>query len=120
MKEVTEEKEKCSKRLENTDQMNTRNAYPLPKVPATKTAAFDTYMKLEVGQNVKAADTELELIQSAVMDSMAPLTTILEVDAKCDKVTHKEDVDAAKAAIELVCNAKFEIISQMNKALSSP
>jgi len=31
---------------------------------------------------------------------MAPLTAILEGDAKGDKVTHKESVYAAKAVIE--------------------
>ena len=41
-------KEKCSKRLESADRLTTRNAYALPKVPATKTSALDAYMKPEV------------------------------------------------------------------------
>jgi len=89
-------------KLEKADRINTRNAYPLPKVQATKTAALDTYVKLEVGQNVKAPDRELELIQSAVLDSKTPSLPFLKL---IPKVTHKESVDAAKAAIELVGNA---------------
>ena len=56
---------------------------------------------------------------------MAPLTAIIEADAKGDNVTHKQAVNAAKAAIELVGNAnarinhlrRTKIITQMNKAL---
>ena len=119
-------KQACSKRLEISDHLSTRNAYALPKVPATKTAVLvDAYMKPEVSQNGKATDKELGVIQTAILDSMAPLTTIVEADVKCDNVTHKQAVNAAKAAIQLVGNAnvKFnhlrrtKIISQMNKAL---
>ena len=128
--EVTDEtaaflKQACSKRLESSDRLSTRNAYALPKVPATKTAVLDAYIKPEVSQNGKATDKELGVIQTAILDSMAPLTAIVEADAKCDNVTHKQAVNAAKAAIQLVgnANAKFnhlrrtKIISQMNKAL---
>ena len=60
---------------------------------------------------------------------MASLTSIVETDAKGDNVTHKQAVNAAKAAIELIGNAnarinyvpvrvrRAKIISQMNKAL---
>ena len=94
-------------------------------MPATKTAVLDAYMKLEVSQNGKATDKEPGVIQTAILDSMAPLTAIVEADTKGDNVTHKQAVNAAKAAIQLVdnANAKFnhlrrtKIISQMNKAL---
>jgi len=36
--------------------------YALPKVPATKLAGLDAYMKPEVSANVKASDTELKTI----------------------------------------------------------
>ena len=118
-------KQKCSKRLDSTDRLTVRNAYALPKVPATKSAGLDAYMKPEVSANVKASDTELKTIQTAVLDCMAPLSTLVEADAKGDDITHKEAVDAAKAAIELVGNAnakinhlrRTKIIAQMNKAL---
>ena len=71
-------------------------------MPDTKSSVLDTYLKLEVFQNVKAADKELGSIQSAVLDAMAPLTSIVEADAKGDNVTHKQAVNAAKATIELV------------------
>ena len=71
-------------------------------MPDTKSSVLDTYLKPEVFQNVKAADKELGSIQSAVLDAMAPLTSIVEADAKGDNVTHKQAVNAAKATIELV------------------
>jgi len=79
-------------------------------------------MKSEVSQNAKATDQELKTIQTAVLDSMA---AIVEADANSDNITHKQAVDAAKAAIELVGNAnakmnhlrRTKIITQMNKAL---
>ena len=70
---------------------------------------LDTYLKPEISQNVKAADKELGSIQSAVLDAMASLTSIFEADAKGDNVTHKQAVNAAKAAIELVGNANARI-----------
>jgi len=102
-------KQKCSKRLDSTDCLTVRNA--LPKVPATKSAGLDAYMymKPEVSANVKASDTELKTIQTAVLDCMAPLSTLVEADAKGDDITHKEVVDAAKAAIELMGNANAKI-----------
>ena len=56
---------------------------------------------------------------------MASLTSIVEADTKGDNVTHKQAVNAAMAAIELVgyANARInylrriQIIFQMNKAL---
>ena len=45
-------------------------------------------MKPEVSQNAKASDRELGSIQSAVLDTMAPLTVIIEADTKGDNVTH--------------------------------
>ena len=65
------------------------------------------------------------LAQSAVLDAMVPLTSIVEADAKGDNVTHKQAVNAARTAIELVGNSnarinhlrRTKIISQMNKAL---
>jgi len=53
-----------------------------------------------------------------------PLTSIVEADAKGDNTTHRQAVNAAKAAIELVGNAsartnhysRTKIISQINKA----
>ena len=89
-------------------------------MPATKSSVLDTYLKPEVFQNVKAADKELGSIQSAVLDAMAPLTSIVEADVKGDNVTHKQAVNAAKAVVGNV-NARInylrrtKIISQMNK-----
>jgi len=112
--EVTDEmaaflKEKCSKRLEGNDYLSVRNIYALPKVPVTLAAGLDAYMKANVSQNVKASDKELGFIQTAILDCMAPLTAIVEADARGENVTHKQAVDAAKAAIELVDNANVKI-----------
>jgi len=76
--EVTDEtaaflKQKCSKRLDSSDRLAIINAYALPKVPATRTAGPDPYIKLEVSPSEKASDKELRVIQTAILDSMAPL-----------------------------------------------
>ena len=99
-------KKKCSKRQEGADRLSTRNVYALPKVLATKSSVLDAHLKPE---SVKAADKELCSIQSAVLDAMAPLTSIVKADAKGDNVTHKQAVNAARAAIELVGNANARI-----------
>ena len=106
--------------LDSANRLSTRNAYPLSKVPDTKSLMLDTYLKPEAFQNVKAADKELGSTQSIVS-----LTSIVEADTKGDNVTHKQAVNAAMAAIELVgyANARInylrriKIIFQMNKAL---
>ncbi|XP_065890754.1 luc7-like protein 3 [Dysidea avara] len=75
-------KQACSKRPESSDRLSTRNAYALPKVPATKTAVLDAYMKPEVSQNGKATDKELGVIQTAILDSMAPPLPLLRPTPK--------------------------------------
>jgi len=118
-------KQKYSKRLDSSDRLAIRNAYVLPKVPATRTAGLDAYMKPEVSPRAKASDKELGVIQTAILDSMAPLTAIVEADTKGENITHKQAVNAAKAPIELVGNAnakvyhlrRTKIVTQMNKAL---
>ena len=70
-------KEKCSKRIEGADRLSSGNVYALPKVLATKSSVLDAYLKPEASQSVKAADKELGLIQSAVLDAVAPLTSIV-------------------------------------------
>jgi len=79
-------------------------------------------LKLGVSQITQASDTELKFIQTALLDSMAPITT---TGTKGETITHKEAIYAAMAAIALVGNANAKIshlrstkiITQMNKVL---
>ena len=80
-------KEKCSKWVEGADRLSSGNVYALPKVLATKSSVLDAYLKPEASQSVKATDKELGSIQSAVLHAVAPLTSIVEADAKGDNVT---------------------------------
>ena len=97
----------------------------MPKVPATKIPSLDGYLKSELSRATKAADKELATTQTYVLDTLSPLTAIVEADTKGENVTNTQGVNAAKAAIELIGNAnarishlrRTKIISQMNKSL---
>ena len=75
--------------------------------------------------NTKNADKELAKVQALMLDSMAPLTNLLEADARGDSLTLEQVRDAAKTAVELSSNAnprisrlRMEKVCQdLNKAL---
>ena len=60
-----------------------------------------------------------------MLDSLAPLTDLMELDSQGHKINHSEAISAAKAAIKLIGNANAKIsllcqtkvISQLNKSL---
>ena len=112
--------------------LNDFSVYSLLKVLATKSSVLDTYLKPKVSQNVKAADKELHVgsIQSAVLDAMAPLTSIVEADAKDAMAPHILMPKVTMSPINRLlmqqrqpfnCECQYlrttKIISQMNKAL---
>ena len=92
---------------------------------ATKTPKLDSYIKIEVSKPAKIADNELARFQSFVLDSVAPLTSIFEADARGDEISHKQAVDTTTAALTLIGNSSAQIshlrrsklVSNMNKAL---
>lgn len=117
--------DKCSARLKKDKRLKSRNAYCLPRVEATKTPKLDGFMKAEISPQAKAFDGQIQRLQSFVLDAVAPLTSIVEANSKGETISHKQAVNAATAAIELVGNASSQmshyrrtrIITGLNKTL---
>lgn len=117
--------ERCTLGLKNEARLKTRRRYPLPKVPATRTPQLDGFIKGEVSTTTKSVDRELARIQSLVLDSLAPLTHLLEAEQKGGPPTWEEARKAVVAATELVGNASAKIThlrrekvtTDLNKAL---
>ena len=115
----------CTKRLPNNAHLQTRNAFPLPQVAAARTPQVDSFIKPEISQAVKTVDKELARLQTFVLDALAPLTSLLESDAKGESITHSQALDATKAATQLLGNASAQIthvwrtkvLTQLNKSL---
>jgi len=118
-------KTNCSSRASNDKRLKSRNAYSLPRVEATKTPKLDGFMRSEISQQAKSFDSQMQRLQSFVLDAVAPLTAIVETNAKGESISHKQAINAATAAIELVGNASAQmshyrrtrIITGMNKTL---
>ena len=64
----------CTIRLEYADRLKIRNTYPLPQVSASRTPQLDSYLKPEIPPASKATNKELALIQTHVLDALAPLS----------------------------------------------
>ena len=117
--------EKCTRRVLNRDRMQIRGHYPLPKVPATRTPQLDSIMKPEASSTTKVTDKQLAKVQTLLLDSLAPLTMLLEAHHRGDESDPKDVVRAVKAAVELIGNAnahmsnlrRVKVIGDINKAL---
>ena len=96
----------CSRSVSNEARRRCRGRYPLPKVAATKSPNLDPFMRTEVSSSVKADDKELAKIQSFVLDSLAPLTALLE---QGQDMLPDEVWDATSAAVELIGNTNTRI-----------
>ena len=68
--------------LPNSGRLQIGDAYSLPQVPATRTPKLDSYLKPEISQQGKAADKDLAKVQIFVLDSLAPISHLLELDAQ--------------------------------------
>ena len=96
-------------------------------MPATRTPQLDSYLRPEISQQGQAADKDLAKVQMFVLDSLAPLSHLMELDAQGHEISHNEALSAARVAIELIINAntkishlrRTKVISQLNKFLSS-
>ena len=111
-----------SRSVGNEARRRCRGRYPLPKVATTKLPNLDPFMRTEVSSSAKADDKELAKVQSFVLDSLAPLTALLE---QGEEMSHDEVRDATLAAVELIGNAnarishlrREKIVTCVNKAL---
>ena len=112
----------CTQSVSNETKRRVRNRYPLPMVTATKPPNLDAFMRTEIFSSAKKSDKELVKIQTFVLDSLAPLTALIE---NVEKMNPTQIHDAAASAVELVGNAsarlsqlrREKIIASMNKTL---
>ena len=117
--------EKCTRRVPNSTRRELRDRFPLPQVPATRPAQLDPILKSETSSAIKAADKQLAKVQTLVLDSLAPLTSVLEAHQKGEVLDQKDVIQAVKCGITLIGNAnahllnlrRERIVSDINKAL---
>ena len=82
-------------------------------------------MKPEASTSVKATDKQLAKVQTLLLDSLAPLTSVVEAHYNGDPFDEKEVLQAVKAAVQLVGNAnahmshlrRERVVTDLNKAL---
>ena len=82
-------------------------------------------MKPEASSTTKATDKQLPIVKTLLLDSLAPLTMLLEAHHRDDESDPKDVVRAVKAAVELIGNAnaqmsnvrRVKVIGDINKTL---
>ena len=82
-------------------------------------------MRLEISSTAKTADRKLVRLQTYVLDSMAPLTAVLDSVNKGEPSSAEDTFSAVTTAIELLCiaNARIsclrreKIVTSLNKTL---
>ena len=99
----------CGRSLTNANRIKTRSSFSLPKVAATKTPLLDVFMKTEVSSSTKSLDKDLAKIQTFVLDSLVPLTAVVECDNQGGSLSHQEVMIAVKTAVQLIDNANAKI-----------
>ena len=102
-------REKCTRRLFNTERKELRDNYPLPKVPAMRTPQLDPIMKPEASSATKAIDKSLAKVQTLVLDSLAPLTSLMEAHNTGNTLDQREVIQAVRATTQLVGNANAHL-----------
>ena len=114
-----------TRRMPNKERLTRQSRYLLPKVPATRTAQLDSFMKPEVSSATKNVDRELAKVQTLILDALAPLTSILEGDNRGERLDQGEVINSTKVAAELLGYAsahvtharRTKVTSDLNKAL---
>ena len=94
-------------------------------MPATRPAQLDPMLKLEISPTTKTADRQLTKVQAWLLDSLAPMTSLLEAHNKGDKLDQKDVIQAVKMGVTLIGNAnahllhlwRERIVSDINTAL---
>ena len=101
--------EKCTQSVPNSVRRKVRSRYPRPKVAATRTPRLDAYIKSEVPHHVKSADKDLAKIQTFVLDALAPLVSILDVNSRDHCPAYQDTIDEISTAEELTGNGNATI-----------
>ena len=96
----------CRRSVSNELRKRTQGRYKLPMVEVTKTPSLDPVIKTLATQRAKAVDKELAKLQTFVLDSLAPLTAILEYGYG---MSVEEVREASSTAVELLGNANAQI-----------
>ena len=84
---------------------------------ATRTPQLDEYIKAEVPHQVKSADKDLAKIQTFVLDALAPLVSILDLNSWDHSPAYQDTIDAISTAMELIGNASARI-SRLRQEMS--
>ena len=96
--------------MTNNDRHQLRNKFALPKVAVTKTPSLDPVMAVKCSKGTKANDKVLAYLQALTLDTVRPLTDILE---KLNSGESKIDADgvvyAMESAITLIGNASSQM-----------
>ena len=65
-----------------------------------KNVSAGQFYQAEVPQLVKTSDKEWVRLQTFMLDALAPLTSLLESDAKGETISHNQALEATKAATQ--------------------
>ena len=96
----------CTQSVSNEARKRMWSRYKLPKVDATRIPRLDHVMRTLAPQTAKIADRELAPIQSFVLDSLPPVSALLE---NAERMTVEDVKEASSAAAELIGNANTQI-----------
>ena len=103
-------KTSCTRSMSNDLRRRTRSVYKFPRVEATRTPKVDQVIKSLASQSAKLADRELARIQTFVLDSVAPVSSLLEqISHDSDRVSIEDVKLAASTAAELIWNVSAQI-----------
>ena len=76
---------------------------------AARTPQLDAYIKFEVLHQVMCADKDLTKIQTFVLDALAPLVSILDLNSRDHCPAYQDTIDTISTAVELLGNASATI-----------
>ena len=100
----------CKRSMSNDLRRKTWSAFKFPKVEATRTPRVDQVIRSLAPQSAKASDRELARLQTFVLDSMAPLSALMELlSHDTDRVSIEDIRNATLTATELIGNASAQI-----------
>ena len=97
--------EKCPQSVPNSVLRKAQGCCPLPKVAGTRTPQLDVYIRSEV----KSTDKDLAKIQTFVLDALALLVSILDLNSGDHCPAYQDTIDAISTAVELIGNASTRI-----------
>ena len=101
----------CTRSASHEQRKSTRVRYKLPRVPPTRTPKVDHVMRALAPPAATSTDRDLARIQTFVLDSLAPVTSLLE---RAERMSVEDIKDAAFTAGMLIGNANVHI-SQLRR-----